>query len=165
MTQIAVRHTARKRHTCGTCGGGIRHGEDYVAHTMTPSDARADGSHWQHVAECESCALASGRGGLLVVRRNSAVQLDLLSALDPAPREWPRDDCRSCPASVVWAVTSQGKRMLVDRDPVAGGNVELVWHGPEVRARIILKAQRDGRDDLRTSHFVTCPNADEWRRS
>jgi hypothetical protein len=81
MTQLAVRHTARKAHVCGTCHRAIRRGEDYVAHTLTPSDDHADGSHWGHRAECEGCALAAGRGALLVIQRNTAIQLDMLDQL------------------------------------------------------------------------------------
>lgn len=69
--------------------------------------------------------------------------------------------CKSCGAQVVWAVTSTGKRMPVDVEPAAMGNVLLeartvgaplavVWAGPVAGGRL--------------SHFSTCPDAKVYRR-
>lgn len=48
--------------------------------------------------------------------------------------------CRSCGADILWCITKKGKKMPVDLPP-------------------------DGSDEPTTSHFATCPNADEHRTS
>jgi hypothetical protein len=62
--------------------------------------------------------------------------------------------CKACGAAIVWAVTSNGRRMPVDADPIPGPNVRL---------------NADGTCDvfglLHHSHFATCPNADRFRKA
>lgn len=85
--------------------------------------------------------------------------------------------CRSCKASIEWAV-SEGKRrrLPVDAVPVADGNILLrhvhrgtppVAHvvGADERAELERQAANRG-DELRLfkSHFATCPQAAEHRR-
>lgn len=48
-----------------------------------------------------------------------------------------RAECRSCGAPILWCVTARGKKMPVD-----------------------VPAD----DEPTTSHFATCPNAQEWRK-
>lgn len=82
--------------------------------------------------------------------------------------------CRSCNAGVIWAVTAGGKTMPVDAVPSEGGNVRLTpLPGGGATAAVISTATiaaetsglfPSGLPPLRTSHFVTCPNADEWRK-
>lgn len=48
-------------------------------------------------------------------------------------------ECRSCGAQVLWCVTRKGKKMPVD-----------IPASPE---------------EATTSHFATCPEADQWRKS
>lgn len=79
--------------------------------------------------------------------------------------------CRSCGAPVVWAVTTTGKRMPVDADPVDGGNVLLspaVSSGQAPTATVVGKAVQPnlfGDDSPRyVSHFSTCPNAARHRQ-
>jgi hypothetical protein len=50
----------------------------------------------------------------------------------------------------------------LDRDP--GGNVHLVAEGRAVRAYVLNKAQRAGRDDLHHSHMSTCTQKGKARR-
>lgn len=65
--------------------------------------------------------------------------------------------CRSCGAEIIWVVAAaSGKRMPIDAEPVAGGNLvlngdQVVYVEPTDAARYI-------------SHFVTCPQSAEWRK-
>lgn len=71
--------------------------------------------------------------------------------------------CRSCNAEIIWAVTAAGKRMPLDEASNAEGNVLLHENG----TCIVLAAgdDREWEDSSRhTSHFATCPNADQHRR-
>lgn len=80
--------------------------------------------------------------------------------------------CRSCQARIVWTTNvSSGRRMPVDADPVAGGNVVLVSGNDGPEARVLTKdelARRaprlDGKPDLHVSHFATCAQAKDWRK-
>lgn len=60
----------------------------------------------------------------------------------PIPPAAPVVGCRSCRAPVVWITTAAGKRMPVDYVREAG-------QPPPAGA----------------SHFATCPNAADWRRT
>lgn len=80
--------------------------------------------------------------------------------------------CRSCHASVLWAVTEAGKRIPLDPTPITGGNVILTGEqDPETGSpivRVVGSTMELGEDPARAryvSHFVTCPNADAHRRS
>ena len=58
--------------------------------------------------------------------------------------------CRSCNARVVWMRSRQSNLLLVDL-----ATVDLSAKGPD----------RDlFNHHVHSSHFVTCPQADEWRR-
>ena len=82
--------------------------------------------------------------------------------------------CRSCEAPVVWAKTEAGKNMPMDETPVEGD--EKFWQARDpdrplnglfslVRgvARRATDEDRRLRRPLYTSHFATCPQADNWR--
>ena len=92
-----------------------------------------------------------------------------------------------CHASIVWARTNTGKLMPVDAEPVEGGNVRLYARQGIVRAEVVppraapadLVAETGGgygpismpdestptpSEPLRTSHFVTCSRAADWRK-
>jgi hypothetical protein len=82
------------------------------------------------------------------------------------------DHCRSCRAPIVWATTEQGKAMPIDQGPVDNGNVYFIEQGPTPKVRVLsdpqptLEEDADSADGLRyLSHFATCPQADQWRRS
>jgi hypothetical protein len=74
--------------------------------------------------------------------------------------------CRSCSAPIVWALTERGKRMPVDAEPSADGNIVLIAPDDprdEPVARIAGLADRT--EERHRSHFVTCPQASSWRRN
>jgi hypothetical protein len=77
---------------------------------------------------------------------------------------WVTTLCGSCQAEVIWATTTRGKAMPVDAATDPDGNLVLEPRvdGPPL-ARVLSVARRFGRKDLRTSHFVACPQADQWR--
>jgi len=77
------------------------------------------------------------------------------------PRPLP-DNCRSCAAPIYWAITTDGKRMPVDAEPVLGGNIDLDFNLP-ISAHVVPKGSQH-KASLYTSHFVTCPNATTHRR-
>lgn len=87
--------------------------------------------------------------------------------------------CRSCEAPIIWTITTNGKRMPVDADPV------LIPRGFRIDETQLDEAQmgfnnedlRPGKDILATftaepgagellyqSHFATCPDAADHRR-
>ena len=61
--------------------------------------------------------------------------------------------CRSCDASIVWMRTQLGKLMPVDTEGVDEGELEFDLAGAPLF-----------NSHNHTSHFTTCPNADEWRK-
>ena len=78
--------------------------------------------------------------------------------------------CRSCRAPVIWARTEAGKRMPLDPEPTADGNVR-----PDIPNRydgegnvlvaVLGPLEREAHDGpLHVPHFATCPDADRWRR-
>lgn len=80
--------------------------------------------------------------------------------------------CRSCGADVLWVRWESGKRMPVDavadnRALPKGGDLVLTLRGGEFGELLVEKyvTQKHGFNRNRyTSHFATCPNADEHRR-
>jgi hypothetical protein len=74
--------------------------------------------------------------------------------------------CQSCAARIVWAVTERGKRMPVDADPHPAGNVRLIPTADGgATAHVLQKHEAAGGAPLHRSHFTSCPNASDWRRS
>lgn len=76
------------------------------------------------------------------------------------------DQCASCGADIIWAVTVRARTMPVDAKPAKGGNVQLEHRGEGATplARILSVSKQFGVKDLCMSHFVTCPDRDTWRR-
>jgi hypothetical protein len=89
------------------------------------------------------------------------------------------DVCSSCNAPIVWALTERGKRMPVDAEPVEDGNVLLshrgwpgaapvaIVQGPLEIEQLRIQHERtpqQGPLRLFTSHFATCPDADQHRK-
>lgn len=75
--------------------------------------------------------------------------------------------CRSCGAPVIWAHTETGSRMPVDPERVQGGNVMLiadVTDDGRMTPNQIAKVVKPG-DGVYVSHFATCPDASQHRRS
>lgn len=76
------------------------------------------------------------------------------------------EECGSCRAPIIWAMTRNARSMPVNAEPVAkGGNIALAA-GPNGTpiATVLSVAQQFGRKALYTSHFTDCPNADRHRR-
>lgn len=85
----------------------------------------------------------------------------------------PGERCRSCGAPIIWAQTVNGKAMPIDAEPVPDGNVLLTGRRVETRRGTLAPECRvegdtpmfpDGADRY-MSHFATCPQADQWRKS
>lgn len=71
----------------------------------------------------------------------------------------------TCGAPIIWAHSATGSRTPLDAQPSPNGSVELYRDSAgNPRSRVIPKAERAGRSDLRTSHFATCERADAFRR-
>lgn len=75
--------------------------------------------------------------------------------------------CKSCHAKIFFALTEKGKRMPLDNDPVADGNLVIeaspagLGEMPLVRAYDVVV---DGATSRRfVSHFATCDRASSWR--
>ena len=97
----------------------------------------------------------------------------------PARQHEPKK-CASCPAPILWAqsLDDEGRRiwdeerkrfksMPVDWEPVPTGNV-VVWDRPGEGfvCRVLKKGETPPAGArLRTSHFATCPNAKQHRRT
>ncbi len=75
--------------------------------------------------------------------------------------------CRSCGANVTWVVTHKGKRMPIDLIAREDGNlvIDVVVNGvPTVRYVDPKQPSLEARERY-VSHFVSCPDRTEWRRS
>lgn len=72
-----------------------------------------------------------------------------------------RDRCRSCGAEVWWVVTANNKAMPLDPGPRSDGNMVFVDGGVvHFDPGDLFHAQLARF----VSHFVTCPQANSWRR-
>lgn len=81
--------------------------------------------------------------------------------------DFERRACGSCDAPIIWASTVKGRPMPVDAEPDPDGNILL--HARPGRGPLaeVVPAGQDGLiagEQLRLSHFATCPNADQHRR-
>ena len=81
----------------------------------------------------------------------------------PAPQ---KAKCRSCQADILWVRNaSKGTFMCLDAEPVCGGNVAIV----DGLAKVVKKGdlfEAEGEFPVLRyrSHFVTCPEAKQWRK-
>jgi hypothetical protein len=66
--------------------------------------------------------------------------------------------CRSCDAEILWVKTQSGKKMPVDKEPVPLPPGLFQLFAPANEEAYVRSAPA-----LRTSHFATCPNADQHR--
>jgi hypothetical protein len=75
--------------------------------------------------------------------------------------------CRSCGAPIRWALTTNGRRIPLDPDPVEGGNLALADQGTTPIAYYVDPEDEPVPGPLYVSHFATCPNAAQhrWGRS
>lgn len=73
--------------------------------------------------------------------------------------------CKACKGSVIWGETSAGKLMPVNAEPVADGNLRLMYGPGGGKVLIITGAPPEGSAEPRfMSHFATCPEAARYRR-
>lgn len=76
--------------------------------------------------------------------------------------------CGTCDARVIWTVTTAGKRMPVNADPVPNGNIRLSESVDERGRKTVLAyvlGAKDAREGvLYVSHLSTCPQAAQHRR-
>jgi hypothetical protein len=77
-------------------------------------------------------------------------------------------ECRSCHAKIVWAVTTKGRPIPIDPEPVPDGNIILEPRGTSWRplpplATVWTHGAQDGVV-LYKSHFATCPAAAKFRK-
>lgn len=73
--------------------------------------------------------------------------------------------CRSCGAAIVWCKTANGKTMPVDAEPADSGNVRVADGIATVLGALEVHAARAAGEALRLSHFASCPQAAEHRRT
>lgn len=74
--------------------------------------------------------------------------------------------CRSCQAEIVWARTSAGRPMPLDAEPNPAGTCTLE-HTAEGALLVRVDPSPPLEVDTRpryTSHFATCPHADQHRK-
>lgn len=73
--------------------------------------------------------------------------------------------CKTCKAEVIFAKMITGKWMPVDRDPVDGGNIQLVLTaaGPVAHVKSTAALDAEGVSKY-ISHFVSCRDAAQHRK-
>lgn len=75
--------------------------------------------------------------------------------------------CRSCSAPILWVETEHGRRMPIDAEPYTGpapGGLFVLRTGDPPRAIATTPEAFPGEPVYR-SHFETCPDSDDWRRT
>lgn len=72
-----------------------------------------------------------------------------------------RSLCRLCNAPLRWVRSEEGKRMPLDAEPAADGNIVVTEEG----VGIVLggRVKTVGKTTLWRSHFASCPRAAEAR--
>lgn len=74
--------------------------------------------------------------------------------------------CTSCGAEIRWAKTEKGKWMPIDPLPAENGNIVPIGRGDQVLAHVLSKDENPEEHAHRyTSHYATCPNANQHRKS
>lgn len=79
--------------------------------------------------------------------------------------------CRSCSARVVWAKTTNGKRIPLDAVDQGGRDVPITSDEGNLEptgryssdGSMVVTVVPAGEGEYR-SHFASCPEADQWRR-
>ena len=91
---------------------------------------------------------------------------------EPTPDvpEFPREQCSSCKAPIIWGITDRLNKMPLDADPVdpatGGGNIKLTTRpGMLPLATVVTNpAKLFGVKRVWRSHFAVCPFAAHHRR-
>jgi hypothetical protein len=73
--------------------------------------------------------------------------------------------CRSCGAEIEWVETMSGKSMPLDVGEAPSEARHGVFAVVAGKARTYTDADRKLARERRTSHFATCPDASDWRKS
>jgi hypothetical protein len=84
-------------------------------------------------------------------------------AVTALERLWTVDVCRSCGASIIWAITDTGLRMPVDARSHEDGKLRLVYHRGDETPRVTYDTATSPHPKHRP-HLATCPDADGWRK-
>lgn len=79
-------------------------------------------------------------------------------------------ECSACKAWMLWAISPKGARSPIDFQPTEEGNVLLL--SPSGLGELLavtlsggaLARARNAGLQLRTSHWATCPNPEQFRR-
>lgn len=75
------------------------------------------------------------------------------------------DKCRTCSAPVLWVrMAGSGKRMPLDAEPSARGNVRVVEGMATVLGAEDATGARAAGEELYLSHFVLCPDRRAWKK-
>ena len=83
-------------------------------------------------------------------------------------------NCKTCRAEIRWAVTVNGKKIPIDAAPAAGGNITLSERAKQAPIAVMLDAQGNAplpalqpsaEAPRYTSHFATCPDAENYRKA
>lgn len=73
--------------------------------------------------------------------------------------------CSACGAPVRWVLTLGDRRMPLDPEPHEDGNVvRRTTKEGAVRAKVLTGEELPAQETAWRSHFVTCPQADTFRR-
>lgn len=76
------------------------------------------------------------------------------------------DKCKACGAPIFWALTRAGKRMPVDAEETADGNVWLAQTERGLSAFFPAEGVDMGPGATRhKSHFATCSSASRFRKA
>lgn len=74
----------------------------------------------------------------------------------------PPQKCKSCQASILWAITDAKKQQPIDAEPSTEGNLVLTKRGTVLYARVADLFSTPGPRYM--PHHATCPQGKEWQR-
>lgn len=73
--------------------------------------------------------------------------------------------CKTCCDPIRWGITRDGQHIPLDADPIVGGNIQFDGHNAVVLDDDAQRSHAARQHPMFVSHFVTCPQADKWRRA
>ena len=73
--------------------------------------------------------------------------------------------CRSCNAEIRWFNTASGKKIPINVGVSPFGNIRVCDGVAIVLSKLLLAEAYDRAEELYVSHYATCPNASEHRRT